>query len=48
MTEIRANMDTRRQTWPADLPSAAHLIVEGREARERDLAHSADSQTRDV
>ena len=44
MAEIRANMEKRKQTWPANMPSAADLIREGREERERELLNGMDGQ----
>ena len=37
MREIKANMEARRRDWPANMPSAADVIREGREEREREL-----------
>ena len=37
MAEIKANMEARRRDWPANMPSVADVIREGREERERKL-----------
>lgn len=37
MAEIRANMEMRKQDWPAHSPSVVDLIHEGREEREKQL-----------
>jgi hypothetical protein len=37
MAEIRANMEKRKQDWPANMPTAPDLIREGREEREQQL-----------
>lgn len=44
MAEIRANMEKRKQAWPANMPSAADLIGEGREERERELMGNTGNQ----
>jgi capsid protein len=44
MAEIRANMEKRKQSWPAIMPNAVDLIREGREERERELMHGSGGQ----